>query len=131
MLQLPARSPIDGGEIVVTRFFSPQSGTTVEGEFSVSIPFAGLSAEQVQFMETFVRCEGKMNRMESEIGVSYPTLRTRLHEVIRALGYEPGKDEPVPTPPVSTDEERRRILDLLDAGELSFGDAMAKLKGAN
>lgn len=131
MLQLPARSPIDGGEIVVTRFFSPQSGASVEGEFAVSIPFAGLSAEQVQFMETFVRCEGKMNRMESEMGMSYPTLRTRLHEVIRALGYEPGKDEPLPTAPVASEEDRRRILDLLDAGELSFGEAMAKLKGAN
>lgn len=128
MLQLPARSPIDGGEIVVTRFFSPQSGVSVEGEFSVSIPFAGLSAEQVQFMETFVRCEGKMNRMESEMGMSYPTLRTRLHEVIRALGYEPGKDE-IPPAPVSSEDDRRRILDQLDAGELSFGEAMAMLKG--
>ena len=89
MLQLPARSPIDGGEIVVTRFVSPQSGGTVEGEFSVSIPFATLSADHLQFIETFVRCEGKMNRMESEMNLSYPTLRTRLYEVIRALGYEP------------------------------------------
>lgn len=130
MLQLPARSPIDGGEIVVTRFVSPQSGVTVEGEFSVSIPFATLSADHLQFIETFVRCEGKMNRMESEMNLSYPTLRTRLHEVIRAMGYEPGKDEPVPSPTAPTPEdERRRILDLLDAGELSFGEAMAKLKG--
>lgn len=132
MLQLPARSPIDGGEIVVTRFVSPQSGVTVEGEFSVSIPFATLSADHLQFIETFVRCEGKMNRMESEMNLSYPTLRTRLYEVIRALGYEPGKDEPVPPPSSPTaEDERRRILDLLDAGELSFGEAMAKLKGGN
>ena len=130
MLQLPARSPIDGGEIVVTRFVSPQSGVSVEGEFAVSIPFATLSAEHLQFIETFVRCEGKMNRMESEMGISYPTLRTRLHEVIRALGYEPGKDEPAPIPVANPEDERRRILDRLDAGELNFSEAMAMLKGA-
>lgn len=127
MLPLPARSPIDGGDIVVTRFYSPQSGVSVEGEFSVSIPFAALNAEQVQFIETFVRCEGRINRMETELNMSYPTVRTRLYEVIRALGYEPGKDEP-PPPPASPEDERRRVLDQLDAGQLSFADAMARLK---
>ena len=127
MLPLPARSPIDGGDIVVTRFYSPQSGVSVEGEFSVSIPFAALNSEQVQFIETFVRCEGRLNRMETELNMSYPTVRTRLPEVIRALGYEPGKDEP-PPPPASPEDERRRILDQLDAGQLSFADAMARLK---
>ncbi len=131
MLTLPARSPIDGGEIVVTRFISPQSGVSIEGEFAVSIPFAGLSAEHVQFIETFVRCEGKLNRMESELNMSYPTVRLRLHEVIRAMGYEPGKEEPPPAPPNSTnaDDGRRRVLDELDSGRLSFSDAMAKLRG--
>lgn len=127
MLPLPARSPIDGGNIVVTRFFSPQSGVSVEGEFSVSIPFSNLNAEQIQFIETFVRCEGRINRMETELNMSYPTVRTRLHEVIRAMGYEPGKDEPPPPPPAPEDD-RRRILDQLDAGELNFADAMARLK---
>ena len=126
MLQLPARSPIDGGEIVVTRFVSPQSGVTVEGEFSVSIPFATLSADHLQFIETFVRCEGKMNRMESEMNLSYPTLRTRLYEVIRALGYEPGKEEAAPD---VTDEKRKSVLEELDAGRISADAAMRILRG--
>ncbi len=29
--------------------------------------------------------------MEEELNLSYPTLRNRLFEVIRALGFEPGK----------------------------------------
>ena len=41
-----------------------------------------------------MRNEGKLNRMEDELGLSYPTIRSRLHEIIRALGYEPGQDEP-------------------------------------
>ena len=47
----------------------------------------------MQFLLTFVRCEGKLNRMEEEMKLSYPTLRNRLNEIVRALGYEPGKED--------------------------------------
>jgi hypothetical protein len=116
---------LTGGEIVVTRFIAPESGLSYEGAFTVTVPFAQLSAEQMQFVETFVRCEGKFNRMESELGLSYPTLRGRLHEVIRALGYEPGKEEPAGV----TEIERRRVLEALNAGQLNFEEAMQLLKG--
>lgn len=126
MLPLPARSPFDGGRIIVTRFHCPDSDLTVEGQFEVAMPFAQLSMEQIKFVETFVRCEGKLNRMEGELSLSYPTIRSRLHEIIRALGYEPGKDEPV----ALDDSNRKRILEELDAGRLSFDEAMAMLKEA-
>ena len=125
MIPLPSRSPIDGGEIVVTRFYCPGSDTTVEGRFSVDFPFAQLSPEQLNFVEVFLRCEGKLSRMEGELSLSYPTLRSRLHDILRVLGYEPGKEE---TPPMA-EAERRAILDELDAGNISFDDAMARLQG--
>ncbi len=125
MIPLPTTSPFDGGEIVVTRFYCPGSDVTVEGRFSVSIPFARLTPEQLQFVETFLRCEGKLNRMEDELNLSYPTIRSRLHEIIRALGYEPGKEEPTGISEV----DRKEILQALEAGELSFEEAMARLKG--
>lgn len=127
MLPLPARSPFDGGRIIVTRFYCPDSDLNVEGQFEVTRPFATLSEEQIKFVELFVRSEGKLNRMEVEMGVSYPTVRTRLNEVIRALGYEPGKEEPVQL----SEEQRRRILQDLDAGTLGYDEAMALLKGGN
>ena len=84
MQTLPGSSPFDDGDIVVTRFYCPGSDVTVEGRFEVAIPFAQLNQEQLQFVETFVKCEGKLSRMEGELGLSYPTIRNRLHEVIRA-----------------------------------------------
>ncbi len=125
MLPLPTRSPFTGGEIVITQFYCTDSGVKVEGAFSLEQPFAQLTAEQLQFVITFVRCEGKLNRMESELGLSYPTLRTRLHEIIRTLGYEPGKEESQPLP----EAERRQVLGALSNGELSFEEAMQVLKG--
>jgi hypothetical protein len=125
MNRLPSRSPFDGGEIIVTRFYCPGSDTSVEGNFAVHIPFAQLTPEQLRFVEVFLRNEGKLSRMEGEIGLSYPTLRSRLHEIIRALGYEPGKDEA----PAQDNEWRRAILDDLEAGRLSFDEAMSMLQG--
>lgn len=125
MNPLPIHSPFDGGEIIVTRFYCPESNITVDGRFSVNAPFAQLTTEQLAFVETFVRCEGKLSRMEGELGISYPTVRNRLHEVIRALGYEPGKEE-ASSP---SDAERRQILADLDAGRISFDESMTLLGG--
>jgi hypothetical protein len=61
--------------------------------------------------------------MEDEIGLSYPTIRNRLHEIIRALGYEPGGEEPG-----MSDDERAQILDDLEQGKITYEDAMGMLK---
>ncbi|MCX6045631.1 MAG: DUF2089 domain-containing protein [Chloroflexi bacterium] len=127
MIPLPSQCPFGGGEIVVTRFYCPDSGLTVEGQFSVVAPFAQLAPEQLKFVEIFVRCEGKLSRMEDELKLSYPTIRTRLHEVIRALGYEPGKEEPSGV----SEDKRKSVLQALDEGQLSFEEAMQMLQGGD
>ena len=124
---LPTRSPFDGGEFGVTRFYSPGSDVTVEGRFAVVTPFPQLTPEQLNFVEVFLRCEGKLSRMEGELNLSYPTLRSRLHEIIRALGYEPGREEPAAV----SEDRRRAILNDLDAGRISFDEAMGLLQGGD
>ncbi len=128
MLPLPKRCPLTGGEIVVTRFYCPNADASVEGRFAVEAPpFAQLAPEQIKFVEIFVRNEGKLNRMEDELGLSYPTIRSRLHEIIRALGYEPGKDEPAAAALPAAD--RKAVLAELEAGQISFDEAMKLLQG--
>ena len=125
MIPLPNRCPFGGGQIVVTQFYCPETNITIDGRFSVDAPFAQLTPEQLHYVETFVRCEGKLSRMEGELGLSYPTLRNRLHDVIRALGYEPGKEEAV----AMSEQDRKGILGALDGGEISFDEAMELLRG--
>ncbi len=125
MNAVPTLCPICGGETTVTRIYCRDCDTTIEGRFSTAGPFSQLSLAQLEFVEIFVRCEGKISRMEDEIGLSYPTIRNRLHEVIRALGYEPGSsDEPIGL----TEKERQRILEDLDKGLISADQAMNLLK---
>lgn len=137
MLPLPRRCPLTGGPIVVTRFYCPDADVSVEGRFAVETPpFAQLSPDQIKFVEIFVRNEGKLNRMEDELGLSYPTIRSRLHEIIRTLGYEPGRDEPsapppAPVPPATPAPDRKAVLADLDAGTISFEDAMKLLQGGD
>ena len=121
---LPSTCPICGGDITVTRIYCRDCDTTIEGRF-VSGPFSQLTPQQIEFVEIFVRCEGKITRMEGELGLSYPTIRNRLHEVIRALGYEPGGGEDVPG---LSEEERQSILEDLDTGSISVDTAMQMLR---
>ena len=72
-----------------------------------------------------MRCEGKITRMEGELSLSYPTIRNRLHEVIRALGYEPGSGEESGG---LSDEERQGILEDLDKGRITAKQAMSLLQ---
>jgi hypothetical protein len=118
------RCPVCKDELIVSRLHCPTCDTVVEGRFTTG-QFANLTAEQMDFVVTFVRCEGKTNRMEDELNLSYPTIRNRLHEVIRALGFEPGKDD---TPEID-DAKRTAVLDDLEAGNISAEEAMRMLRG--
>ncbi|MBT3188164.1 MAG: DUF2089 domain-containing protein [Anaerolineae bacterium] len=117
--------PVCKDELVVTRLHCSSCNTTIDGRF-FSGPFSNLSHKQMEFVEVFVRCEGKITRVETELSLSYPTIRNRLHEVIRAMGYEPGKDE---LRDDLDDEKRRNILEDLNAGRISAEEAMSILGG--
>ena len=119
-----SKCPVCDGELTVTRLQCDTCETVIEGRFANGA-FAGLTPEQLDFIETFVRVEGKMNRMADEMGLSYPTLRNRLMEVIRALGYEPGKEDITDVP----EEKRRGVLEQLETGKISAEEAMRLLHG--
>ena len=123
MNTLPTRCPLCGGEVTVTRIYCRDCDTTIEGRFSGG-PFSQLTPEQLSFVETFIRCEGKITRMEIELGLSYPTIRNRLLEVIRTLGFEPGGEEPTRL----SEAERQKILEDLDQGRISAEEAMRLLQ---
>ena len=56
---------------------------------------------------------------------NYPTLRARLTDIIRTMGFTVG-----PEPTLISDEERHRILDDLASGKLSSEEAMRLLEGS-
>lgn len=119
MHNIPNACPVCGGELIITGLQCRQCETTIQGRFTTG-PFSQLTPEQLAFVELFVRNEGRINRMETELGLSYPTIRNRLMEVIRALGYEPGEDEFAGL----SDEDRKQILDDLERGAINHEEAL-------
>jgi len=124
MHDLLRRCPVCDGDLVVTRLGCPACETVIEGRFEPG-PLSELSSEQVDFVLAFVQCEGKFTRLQGELGLSYPTLRSRLHDVMRSLGYEPGGEEPSGP----TDEERRDVLAALEEGRITADQAVRALAG--
>ncbi len=124
MRPAPTICPICQSELEVVRLHCSSCDTSLEGHFAMG-QFSNLTPEQMEFIFTFVRCEGKINRMEQELGLSYPTIRNRLHEVIRALGYEPGRDESVE---INAEIRSSAIADL-EAGKITADQAMRILRG--
>ena len=125
MKQSLSACPVCESELVVTRLYCSACDTTIEGRFTNGA-FPGLTGEQLDFIETFIRCEGKITRMETELSLSYPTIRNRLHEVIRGMGYEPGRDDESAEVP---EDRRLKIIEELDNGRISAEEAMRLLQG--
>ncbi len=123
MHPIPGQCPVCGGELALTRLECRQCDTTIEGRFHAG-PFAHLTKEQLTFLEVFIKNEGKLTHMETDLGLSYPTIRNRLHEIIRAMGYEPGREDPARL----TEEDRKKILEDLNLGKITSAEAMKMLK---
>lgn len=121
MYSLPAKCPVCDGELFVERLVCQQCHTVIHGEFTLH-RFSRLTAEQWAFLEIFIRCEGKFTRVQEELDLSYPTVRSRLNDVIHALGYEVGAaaDEDF--------EDRQAVLDALSAGQIDVAEAIRQLK---
>ncbi len=87
MNPLPGRCPVCANALTVTRLQCGHCGTGIDGAFGLG-RLQALTAEQVQFVETFMKCKGKIKDVEGELGISYPTVVARLNEVVRAMGFE-------------------------------------------
>ncbi len=113
--------PVCGDTLEATVLYCPACDTAIHGHFGLG-RFGQLTQEQLCFALTFIRCEGKITRVEEEMGISYPTVRNRLHDLIRALGFETDDESP---PAV----DRSSILERLSQGEISAAEAVHLLKG--
>ncbi|MEM9776750.1 MAG: DUF2089 domain-containing protein, partial [Chloroflexota bacterium] len=111
--------PICEDQLQVTELHCDSCETTINGRFSLG-RLHHLSPDQLEFVETFIRCEGKINRVEQELGLSYPAVRARLSAVILTMGYEVG--EAIPAEPPSP-ADRQKILARVASGEMSALEA--------
>lgn len=124
LYHVPGQCPVCGGELHVTRLECGHCDTGLDGHFALN-RYARLSAEQHAFLEVFLKNRGVIKDVEAELGISYPTVRGRLDDVIKRLGLAPAQEDSLR--PSQVREERRQILEDLRAKTISADDAATKL----
>jgi hypothetical protein len=112
------RDPVSGNELIVTRLESPQSGIVIEGQFSLGW-IGRLTREQLDFVELLVKNRGNIQKLAQDLDIAYNTARSRLDEIVTALGGAPEGDGRA---------DRRILLDRVAAKEISVEEALRLLR---
>lgn len=114
-----------GDRLVVERVRLAAAGIAVEGSFELPA-LAQLPLEDQVFVAAFVRCHGSIKDMERLLGVSYPTVKSRLGRIAERLGPPLAVETDVPPEPARPGP--KEILDRLERGELTAEQAAAELR---
>ncbi|NLK44585.1 MAG: DUF2089 domain-containing protein [Tissierellia bacterium] len=114
------KCPVCGEELYVTKLSCHKCHTHIEGNFKLC-KFCKLTEEQKNFVEVFIKSRGNIKEIEKELGISYPTVRGRLENVIEALGYSPKYTAPT--------VNKKEVLKKLNDGEITSEEALKLLQG--
>lgn len=113
-----SKCPICSAKLKVVKLRCNKCGTVIENDFEFS-KFEYLEEEHLNFMEIFLKCRGNIKDVEKELGISYPTVRAKLDDVVAALGYTQVKKAVV---------NSNEVLDMLEKGDISAQQAVDMLK---
>jgi hypothetical protein len=110
--------PYCGQQLTVTQMSCGHCNVDIRAEFPMS-RLGGLPVEHQRFIEMFVLAGGNLKEIAEQVGVSYPTIRSRLDKVIEALRAEIGKTRRV----------QGNILDAVEPGKTNAEEAAKLIKG--
>ena len=109
--------PVCDGRLEPVKLKCSSCEMAMEGRFPIS-KLGLLPSDQQQFVEAFLVARGNIKEVEKELGISYPTVRKKLAEVVDALGYAPRADR----------QEQLEILDAIERGEMSPQEGIAAIR---
>jgi hypothetical protein len=109
--------PYCGTAMAVTQMTCGGCRVSIAAEFPMS-RIASLPVEHQRFIEIFVLSGGNLKEIAEQVGVSYPTIRSRLDKVIEALRAEIAKTQRV----------RGTLLDAVEPGKTMAADAARLIK---
>lgn len=131
MLRQITSCPICDSALRVTELTCSECETRLHGDFPPG-PLGTLASEHQAFIETFVRCRGVIREVERALGISYPTVRSRLDATVEALeiavAAAAGAKSKEITVPHSVSERRRSILHQVEDGLLEPEEAAELLR---
>ena len=87
MKRMPKACPSCGGKLHVQTMCCPECETKIEGDYPLPT-LMRLSDDDQIFICDFVKCSGSLKEMSQKLGLSYPTVRNRLDDIIATLNKE-------------------------------------------
>src|ERR1700674_1335056 len=109
--------PYCGSAMAVTRMACAHCKVAIDAAFPMS-RLGTLPIEHQRFIEMFLLAGGNLKEIAEQVGVSYPTIRSRLDKVIEALRGEIAKTQRV----------RGSVLDAVEPGKSNAADAARMIK---
>ncbi|HEY4308034.1 MAG TPA: DUF2089 family protein [Pirellulales bacterium] len=109
--------PYCGTAMTVTQMSCGHCRVSVAADFPMS-RLADLPVEHQRFIEMFVLAGGNLKEIAAQVGVSYPTVRSRLDRVIEMLRGEIAKTQRV----------GGSLLDAVEPGKTSAAEAARLIK---
>lgn len=123
--------PACDGRLVPRELACKDCGLVVQTRFAGN-EFVGLDDDNLHLLRIFVACEGRIRDMERALGVSYPTVKSRLARLRNALGVDKAPAEPRRARTAAAnraDSERpAAVLDRLEAGQIDFDEALRSIR---
>ena len=131
------RCPSCNGQLFPRVLVCDSCGLKVEGDFVMN-EFGALTPDELHFLRVFIYCEGRIRDMEAALGVSYPTVKGHLASIKEKLNLArirpsapPGATAGAQAGASAGSEGGRttdEVLDGLEAGQISYKDAIRLLK---
>jgi hypothetical protein len=119
MNKTPTKCPSCEGGVIVTELRCKKCATTIRGEFFLSA-ISSLDEADEFFLKVFLKARGNIKEVEKQLGISYPTVRNKLEQLINTLGLGPPLQE--------VTQSRLDILKKLEKGEIKPDEALKLLK---
>lgn len=127
MPRLITRDPTSGAELVVTRLHSPTTGIVIEGQFTLGW-MGRLTPDQLELVGLLLRNRNNLQKVATDMGVAYNTVRNRFDEIVAAVGGAPGSDADAAPLPPTAHADRQAVLDDLAAGRIDTDEAVRRLR---
>lgn len=103
--------PVCGNKLKIVKYACDNCNTEINGDFTQD-NFSNLTHDQKNFMEIFILKRGSIKEIEKQLGISYPTVRSKLDDLINALGHK-----------VEAKTSKMEILEMLNSGEITSEEA--------
>lgn len=84
MAKIISKCPSCGSALNIAVLRCSDCGMELHNDFQQS-PFDSLTAGQTEFLISFLRQRGNMSSLQAELGISYPTAKKKLDDLLTAL----------------------------------------------